>query len=112
MPFCAVLFLLTQVEVIALSLVDGRVLAGPLVSYTDPVLSAPRAPPKRYVTADLCSTLTACCAVLCCAELLRTACLYLKLSELLFFVRQNRSLVCIINRYLEFRFAIAHVFLC
>lgn len=40
-----------QVEVTALSLSDGRVLAGPLTSYTDPVLSAPRPPPKRCTDA-------------------------------------------------------------
>ena len=37
----------------AVSLSDGRVLAGPLLSHTDPVLSSPRPPPKRYVVTDM-----------------------------------------------------------
>ena len=36
-----------KVEVSAVSLSDGRLLAGPLLSHTDPVLSSPRPPPKR-----------------------------------------------------------------
>ena len=36
-----------KVVVCAISISDGRVLAGPLFSHTDPVLSAPRPPPKR-----------------------------------------------------------------
>ena len=38
---------LLRVEVKALATSDGTVLAGPVVVVTEPVLSAPRAPPKR-----------------------------------------------------------------
>lgn len=38
---------LLRVEVKALAISDGTVLAGPVVVVTEPVLSAPHAPPKR-----------------------------------------------------------------
>ena len=46
-----------KAEVQAIATNDGRVLAGPMISYTDPVLAAPRGPPKRHlVTTPLPST--------------------------------------------------------
>jgi hypothetical protein len=36
-----------RVEVSALSTIDQSVLAGPVVTFSEPVLSAPKAPPKR-----------------------------------------------------------------
>ena len=35
-----------------MSVTDGRVLAGPVTAYTDPVLAAPRGPPKRHLVAS------------------------------------------------------------
>jgi CCR4-NOT transcription complex subunit 6 len=38
-----------KIEVTALTVSDNSVLAGPLVSFTEPVLAAPRGPPKRQL---------------------------------------------------------------
>ena len=38
-----------KVEVCAIAMNDGKVLAGPITTYTDPVLAAPRGPPKRHL---------------------------------------------------------------
>jgi CCR4-NOT transcription complex subunit 6 len=40
-----------KVDIRAVSTVDGTVLAGPMVAFTEPVLSAPHAPPKRSLAA-------------------------------------------------------------
>jgi hypothetical protein len=38
-----------KVEVSALSISDNQILAGPIVAFTEPVLSAPKGPPKRHL---------------------------------------------------------------
>ena len=40
-----------RIEVRAISVVGGGILSGPVVIFTEPVLSAPRAPPKRQLLA-------------------------------------------------------------